>query len=285
VSTLLEFPQLVCSERPRRYMCPRGQTDKNFTALRGDGKAFLFYSTKSVELAEFPVDESCEYIHVIPSKREKKSRPRVNDFCDCLRVLIKAGFLKPYSVGICIPYSRKPLPFLIIPLVLVDAEAALSAMEVTELLYQHHCFVKPAAKGLGWIFLPTDQRYHSICKRQYYRNLTRRPNPAEKLSPIEKFRLWRDAYWSPEPSVLVRMFQRNGLTSNENSRDVAARLLSEGHRMADKFTPLHQLQLRSYLEWRLENGFGTAYLTSKAHMFRGGPFWEVVEEYLLPDDK
>jgi hypothetical protein len=213
-------------------------------------------------LQDYPVDETCEYIQIIPTKRDKKSRPRISDFCHCLEVLLKSGFLKPYS------------------LVLVDAEAALSAVEVTDLLYQHNCLVKPAAKGLGWICLPTDQRYHSIAKRRYYRNLTRRDDVTEKLSPEEKFELWRDAYWSVRPSALVGMFQRNGLISSEDSREVAERLLSEGHRMANNFIPLHQLQLRSYLEWRLQNGFGTNYLKSKVHMFRGGPFWEVVKDYL-----
>jgi len=250
------------SERPRRHICPRGQTDKNFTCLRGDGQAFLFYSTKSKELSDYPVDAKREFIHVVPPKRDKSSRPRINDFCCCLDVLLRTGFLKRYSI------------------VLVDAETALRAPEVVDLLYKHDCIVMDAAKGLGWIILPTDQRYHSISKRRYYRNLARRPNFATKLSPLEKFELWREAYWSVNPDDLVRMFQRNGLISSEDSRQVAARLLSEGHRMGNKFIPLHQLQLRSYLEWRIQNGFGLAFLRSNDHLFRGGPFWEVVEEYL-----
>jgi hypothetical protein len=177
-------------------------------------------------------------------------------------VLIDTGFLKPYSA------------------LLVDAERALDALEVTDLLYKYKIIGLPAPKGLGFIYLPTDAPCHSIVKRSYYLNLTRRPDPSSALLPVEKFQLWRKAFWSLESDVIARMFRRNGLTSTKDSGDVAARLLSEGHRMAERFIPLHQFQLRAYLDWREVNGFGNAYLASQAHFFRGGPFWEVVTEYL-----
>ena len=163
---------------------------------------------------------------------------------------------------------------------LVDAERALSSLEVTDLLYGHNSVVLKQHEGLGCISLPTDQRFHSIAKRRYYRNLTSRPNPQTEMTPTEKFEHWRSAFWSVSRPTIRSFFATNGLTSDEDADEVAARMLSEGHRMADKYVPLHQVQLQSYLEWRLDNGLDLKYLKENVHFFRGGPFWEIVTQYI-----
>lgn len=77
----------------------RGATDRCLTVLRGDGRAFLFYITHSRELRHHPFDRSQEYIHVVSKERPKSSKPRIHDLLTAARVLVKVGFLQPYSLG------------------------------------------------------------------------------------------------------------------------------------------------------------------------------------------
>lgn len=131
---------------------------------------------------------------------------------------------------------------------LVDAERALSSIEVKELLYENNISLLAADGGLGWMILPCDQRTHSVMKRNFYRELSILPPASGTLSQRRKFMLWRSAFWSVNSAVIRRFFDAAGITSREESTlAVVERLFSEGQRCATKFVGLHRKQVAAYL--------------------------------------
>lgn len=147
-------------------------------------------------------------------------------------------------------------------------------------LFDHNVLLLVAPKGLGWMLLPCDQRAHSVIKRVYYKYLSQLSPVQGTLSQLHKFRMWRKAFWSLRPKLIRHMFKATGICSIQPSREVALHLLSEGHRMSSKFLALHQRQLRSYLNWRLQHGGHLELLQEQAHTFEGGPFWDVIKDFL-----
>jgi hypothetical protein len=95
----ISFLLFEFSERPRRHLEARGKPDKNFTALRKDGRKFLLYRTASPALANYPVDASCEYILCVPKLKQLTATPTIDTVIAFFYVLIQRQFLKPYSVG------------------------------------------------------------------------------------------------------------------------------------------------------------------------------------------
>lgn len=167
-------------------------------------------------------------------------------------------------------------------LVLVDAEAALSSIEVKELLYEHDIYLLAAPGGLGWMILPCDQRAHSVMKRSYYVELSILPPASGALPQQLKFELWRRAFWSVRPEVIRSYFNSAGITSREEeTRSVIERLFSEGQRCAVKYLPLHRKQLAAYLIWKRKDGASFKYLTSQLHTLKGGPFHDLICSIVL----
>lgn len=213
--------------------------------------------------------------------RQKSERPLVYDVRALVTKLLEVGFILPMSIGM--PVTHCCLVFLKHFLVLVDSDFALCAIDVLDILYQQDVYLHVAPRGLGWMCLPCDQRVHSVMKRSYYRMLATSGPSLHSPTEHEKFLRWRKAFWSVRPHIIQSMFKATGVCSNINPDTIVHHLFSEGHRLARSFLPLHQHQLRAYLRWRKENGLGFGYLKQQLHTFKGGPFFDVVMEFVDTD--
>jgi len=164
----------------------------------------------------------------------------------------------------------------------VDAESGLRSVEVQTFLSQYHIVLISAPDGLGFMSLPTDQRAHSVIKRYFYRLLMARARgDHKKLTPIEKFQLWREAFWSLSEATVRYYFRRTGLTAAEPVADVVDRLFSEGQRISESFFPFHSKQLLAYLEWRVQcRKPPKAEILRSQYILSGGPFWPIFKIFI-----
>lgn len=129
--------------------------------------------------------------------------------------------------------------------------------------------------------LPCDQRAHSVIKRAYYKLLA--VNPELPMDPAEKFRRWREAFWSLRLLTIRGYFKDCGLIGAEPAESVARRLFAEGTAHKEQHLSKHSGQLRAYLTWRQSNDLGFDELTSDLHFLRGSRYWPVMSEFIQTD--
>ena len=129
---------------------------------------------------------------------------------------------------------------------LVDAEAALQTIDVTDKLRKYGVAVIAWPPIVGKLMDPCDSYFHSVEKRKYWKDIAMDPR---KRSPQEMALAIRESYYSVPGSAVKDFFLRTGIIGNEDQGDVIENLMKEGLHRSSKYVEIHNTQHDAYLNF------------------------------------